>query len=519
MIDGVQSAVRRSSRGVLTSLRVSVVALVVTGALAGAALAQDAAKQDTGKDVAKQDAAATSDAAKADAKAAEAKALISEGGKSYLGSAKDAPKPGGACAAYGPGFIAIGSADLCLRSGATVIGYASKEFTGKDIELVGQRIPTPFTSAAGAPIAYYYLKDVKGDTDNIDGGVIATAFATIRRETEVGTFGSMLRVSLDGRAAYDDDGNILVGMDQFQNTYYMGVVDEAWVQLNGLKIGIQPSMFGFNRLPSVVTPGYTSIVTTAALSLTYAFNPNASFSVAFEDSGRRVYGDGVLARPKGSERPDLVALLRYRTPSTLFHLSGALHESTDMVMADFADGKPRDVTGWAWSAGMQSRIKWEDFLGDEAKGVYGRFGLTVANASGALHYLGIPMFAPDYVVAGTGQVDLSTGWSALVSYEHMLATNLKLMTNYSYFNVTMRSPSESLMPVDPNAPLQEFDFSVNTQGSVFQVGLEYIPAPMWALGLEGGYTWTESKGKYVDEPGNKVQVGFPHVGVYARRSF
>jgi hypothetical protein len=426
------------------------------------------------------------------------------------------------CSSYGPGYVVVGVADLCATTGASAIAYAYKEFTDTDIALVGQRIPTPFSNGAGVPIAFYFIEDVKDDTRNPAFGLVASAHLLVRRDTDHGTFRSFVRVSLDGRTAYDEDGNMLVGMKQIDESYYLGALDEAWVQINGLKVGLQPSLFGFNRLPSTVTPGYTSIVTTAAISYTHAFNKNASISFSAEDGGRRLFGDGVLARPVRSDTPDFLALMRFRTPSTLFHLSGALHHSDDRVMADFAgESGERTVSGWAWSAGLQSRINWSDVFGPDAEGKYGRLGLTVAQASGALHYLGIPLFAPDYVVGGDGTVSRSSGWSALASYEHMLAKNLKLSTNFSYFNVTMHSLPEAIIPaLDPfSLALPELDFSVNVKGSVLQVGLEYIPMRNWVVGIEGGYTWTQAEGHYADVEGSKVSVGFPHVGLYARRTF
>jgi hypothetical protein len=356
------------------------------------------------------------------------------------------------CASYGPGFILVGT-DFCAKTWGSVTAYGYKEFTDTDITMVGQRIPTPFSTGAGVPIAYYFIDNVSGRTRDPGFGVIGSADLLVRRETDYGSFTSFIRVVLDGGSTYDDDGNLHVGLKETNQPYYIGALDEAWVQLDGLKLGVQPSLFGFNRLPSTVTPGYTSIVTTPAASYTQGIGSNASLSVSVEDSGRRLFGDGVLARPSRSELPDLVTLFRFRTPSTLFHLSGAVHQSEDLVLQDFAGGDKQNVTGWAWSAGLQSRIVWSDFFGAKADGVYGRLGLTVANASGALDYLGIPLFAPDYVVMGDGSIRLSTGWSAVASYEHMLAPNLKLSTNASYFNVTMSSSPEAIVPgFDPLQP-------------------------------------------------------------------
>lgn len=206
------------------------------------------------------------------------------------------------------------------------------------------------------PIAYYYLDNVSGKTHDPGFGAIGSADLLIKRETSLGSLTGFVRVVVDGGSTYDEEGNLHVGFrDQ---SYYLDALDEAWIQIDGLKIEVQPSLFGFNRLPSTVTPGYISITTTPAISYTYGLTSNSSVSFSAEDSDRSTFGDGVLARPTRGKLPDFVGLFRYRTASTLFHLSGAVHESTDHVLSDFADGNTQQVTGWAWSAGLQSRIVW-----------------------------------------------------------------------------------------------------------------------------------------------------------------
>jgi hypothetical protein len=37
--------------------------------------------------------------------------------------------------------------------------------------------------------------------------------------------------------------------------------------------------------------------------------------------------------------------------------------------------------------------------------------------------------------------------------------------------------------------------------------------------LEGGYTTTSAKGRYVGFAGEKASVSFPHIGAYLRQSF
>jgi hypothetical protein len=426
------------------------------------------------------------------------------------------------CRSYGPGYRAVGSTGLCTYVGGGILLQMAKEFTNHDIVMVGHRIPTLFTEGAGVPIVYYHADNISKQTKYPAIGTIASAHMMVRGESDLGLLRGFVRVTADARTHYaHDDGDINVALRKFDDSYYFGALEEAWVQWNGLKVGIQPSLFGFNRLPSVVTPGYTSIVTTAAVSYTHRVDRNISVSIGVEDPGRRLMGDGVLARPTRSDTPDIVAMMRWATPSTLFHFSGALHHAEDQVMRDFVGGAAQDVSGWAWSAGMQSRIKWEEWFGTMAVGQIGRLGLTVANAQGALGYLGIPMFSTDYVIGGDGTVNRSSGWSAMAVYEHMLAPRVKLNVNASYFNVTMQSSPEQIIPdFDPNvAPLPGLEFDVGVSGSVIQIGVEFMPMQGLVVGIEGGYTTTEAKGRYVGIQGDKASVGFPHVGMYLRKSF
>lgn len=426
------------------------------------------------------------------------------------------------CKAFGPGYTAVGTTGLCARVGGGILVYAGKEFTSRDIVMVGQRIPTLFNNGAGAPVVYYHKDDVRDETRNPSAGAFVFAQMMLQaRKEDAGLLRAFVRIAADARTNYADDGDVTVDLRKIENSYYYGALDEGWVQWNGLKVGVQPSMFGFNRLPNVVTPGYTSIVNTLSASYTLGLSRNASFSIALEDPERRSMGDGILARPVRSDVPDIVAMARIATPSTLFHLSGAIRHVNDHVMKDFIGGEERGAWGWAWSVGLQSRVKWEDLIGAEGLGVYGRLGLTAAYASGAPGYLGIPFFAPDYIAAGDGAIYNSKGWSALASYEHMLAPRVKLSLTASYFSVSMHSNGEPIIPgFDQNAdPMPGLEFEVDVRGAVLQAGLEYMPRPGLVLGIEGGYTNTEAKGSYVGIAGDKASVGFPHVGVYLRKSF
>lgn len=426
------------------------------------------------------------------------------------------------CHAYGPRYSAVGDTGLCVLVGGGILVQAAKEFTNHDIYLIGQRIPTLFSEGAGVPMVYYHADDIRKQTRYPALGTIASAHMMLRGDSDVGLLRGFVRVTGDAHTHYDkNDGSVSVDLRKIDDSYYWGALEEAWVQWNGVKVGIQPSMFGFNRLPSVVTPGYTSIVTTLAASFTHAITPNMSVSFAAEDPERRLMGDGILARPRRSNTPDYVGMARLATPSTLFHVSGAIHHADDHVVSDFLGGSAKSVNGWAFSAGLQSRVKWDEFLGPAADGLLGRVGLTFAHASGAIAYLGIPFFSPDYVVDGDGTIHRSNGWSALASYEHMLAPRVKLNLNASFFAVDMHSAPEEVIPhLDKKvAPLPGLDFEVDVRGAVLQAGIEFNPMKGMVIGVEAGYTTTEAKGRYIGIEGEKANADFPHVGVYLRQTF
>lgn len=425
------------------------------------------------------------------------------------------------CHSYGPGYIAVGGSGLCARMGASILVSGAMEFTDRDIFLTGLRIPTLFTNGPGVPIVFYDISDVSKQTRYPSGGVLASAHLMLRGQSDLGLMRAFLRVTGDLHTRYSEDGDVTVNLRKIDDSYYLGAIEEAWAQWNGLKVGVQPSLFGFNRLPSVVTPGYTSIVTTMAASYTQGLSRNASISLSLEDSGRRTRGDGVLARPSRSSVPDIVAMARIATPDTLFHVSGVLHHVDDRVVKDFTGGGEQSAWGWAWSLGLQSRVKWEDIIGSAGKGSFGRAGISVAYASGALGYLGIPFFAPDYITGDDGTIHNSTGWSALLSYEHMLTRHLKLSLNASLFDVSMGGGPDAIIPdiEEDLAVVPGLAFQVDVRGAVLQAGLEFMPRQGMTLGLEAGYTMTEVKGRYIGIAGERRSVGYPHVGAYLRQSF
>lgn len=418
----------------------------------------------------------------------------------------------------GPRAVYSRVLDACVRTGVIVQASAIQEFGSRDLRLAGQRIPTSL-GGNGLPYIFYYLDDIKEKTRKPSPGGFVYAKAEM-----VNVHNPFLRAKVaglfEGYLRYDDEGH-----GYFSHTDYDNFSDnwrnnpmlyEAWVQYYGLKIGKQKSAFGFNQLPSVLTSPYSSIITTTAISVTTPLGPNMSITFALEDSGRRALSDGIVSRPAYNRaKVDPVAMFRFATKAGLIHLSAAYHNPTDLTGQTFAGNRAydgEDVKGWAVSAGYQNVVKWDpsyDFS-------VGRFSAAVAYAKGAPGYLGIPNYAVDYVVGRTGDVTPTTGWSAVMSYEHILAPKWKLTTSLSGFSVRMASDADAFCPTCQQA---DHVWQLDVSGGSALIGLEHMLRADIVVGAEAGATVTSARGRYHGVAGARETGYFQHFGVFLRKMF
>ena len=423
------------------------------------------------------------------------------------------------CAGYGTGFFKLGDTGFCGRAGYDVMGFVAKDFAAHDIGLVGQRLPSN-VYAAGVPILYYYDKSFASQTRDPYPGVDAQANFVAMRQTDYGALIGYVNVRAAGQLQKNDYGDLsYVSNNAVNGSIAEGLVDQAWVRLSGLEVGIQPSMFGFARWGYSISPGYSSLVNTPAVSYTYRVdnvagsNNSISASIALEDGSRRDMYDGVLANYGSAYRPDVVAQARFGTPNLLLHIGGALHEIHDVAAWDCCYSPDRTLWGAAATAGGEYRVKWSDVFGSGAGDAYGRLLLQVAAARGAIGYLGIPFFATDYVVNGDGDLKETKGYSAVASYEHLWTPTLKSSITYSIFGVSESSNVELL---GPNEPMW---FDVKVRGALLQGGVEDMVQPGLTIGAEAGYTWTTATGNYVGASSAPLSVGFPNFAAYVRKFF
>jgi hypothetical protein len=368
------------------------------------------------------------------------------------------------------------------------------------------------------PILYYYDKSFASQTNIPYPGVDAQVNFVAMRQTDYGALIAYVNLRAAGQLQDNAYGDLAyVANNSVNGSALQGLIDQAWVRLGGLEVGVQPSMFGFARWGYSISPGYSSLVNTPAVSYTYrddnidGSNKSVSASIALEDPSRREMADGVLANYGATYWPDVVAQARFGTPNVLLHVGAALHEIHDVAAADCCLSPEHTLWGAALTAGGEYRFKWSDMFGPAAGDAYGRLLMQVAAARGAIGYLGIPFFATDYVAGGDGAIDLATGYSAVVSYEHLWTTTLKSSLTYSLFETSQASETEFLAP---NVPMS---FDVKMRGALLQGGIEDMLQPGLTVGAEAGYTWTTATGNYAGSSSAPLSVGFPNVAAYVRK--
>jgi len=464
---------------------------------------------------------ASAESSSVDAKAADTSAASKEA------SADPAAPAAPQCVLNGVsvGFFAIGETGFCGTVHGQVMEFLGKDFATSDVGFVTQRLPSLRSAPGGltletaAPILFYYNKDVSYQTFGLYPGTDSMVNFLTFRETDLGTLSTFVNARLVGRLERDSYGQYF-SFSQIDGSAWMGAADQAWVQLAGLRVGIQPSLFGFSRVGYAVTPGYSSILTTPAISYTQRFDHimgspySASLSISAEDPSRREYADGMLARYASPRAPDIVGQTRVGMPGILIHFSGVLHQIRD-ESADLCCNAPIVSThGWAASVGGEVRWKWSQLIGDLGGDFYGKVMVSAAGGQGALGYLGIPFMGLDYVASSTGVIQRSPGESLIVSYEHLWMPTLKSSLTFSWFQTYLQSAPETILPWAP--PL---GFETSVRGSRLQASLETMPAPGLTLGLESAYTWSDANGQYNNLPAAPVVVGFPNLVAYIKKAF
>lgn len=433
-------------------------------------------------------------------------------------------------------FFEIPLIGFCGAVHGSLTGFIGKDFATQDLAFTTQRLPTERLGWGGnslyasAPMLYYWVNPlVRNTTSGAYTGTYSMVNFLGFRNTDLGTISVFVNAGLFARTEKNYNGEYRLTLNQINGHYWRGATDQAWVQLGGLRVGLQPSLFSFSRTGYTFMPGYSSYLSTPAISYTHRIDRlnllpsllpglGASVSLSAEDPTLRRYPDGVLSRyPSSWGIPDFVGQLRIGTPSFVLHASAASHEIRDVSANAYNSFAPKNSTmGWAAELAGEYRWKWSQFLGELGGNMYGKVMVSATASQGALAYLGIPYMSIDYVASSYGAISRTSGQSFMGSYEHLWTPYFKTSITGAAFQTYMGSSPEMLSAFGLFMPMG-FNTQVNGQRVIGNA--EYWAGDGWALGLEGGWTWSQAKGQYIGGAGRTASVDFPNVLTYLRKAF
>ena len=291
------------------------------------------------------------------------------------------------------------------------------------------------------------------------------------------------------------------------------MVEQAWFRLRGLTVGIQPSIFDFMRPGYAPFPGYATRDTTASISYSYR-EKDWSLAFAVEDGGRRDMFDGLLASYDSDVRADFVTQLRARQKGIVYHASVAVHNIDDNAL-DPIGLKTEDAYGLAGRIGVEFKWAWLGDRKDPTDDTQMRLMFSVAAAEGALGYLGVPLFATDYVAETDGDLSLSKGMSAITSVEYAWATGWSVSATLSGFALHMDGSGF----IGPHAMPFDMAMDVDVYGAKLQVGAQKILDAQTKVGAELAYTWTRAESSINGFDLNTEVVSYPELRAFLARRF
>lgn len=417
---------------------------------------------------------------------------------------------------WGRQFRSLGVGDVCVRYEGSVFGFLGKEFTDKDVVMEGRRL---WSGSSGSPLVTARLKDVSDETDDIDVGGGLLNDISLVRDTPWGPALGFIQVGLFSEGDLGSINTIFdsqnIYNDRDELTLYPGIFEQAWLRLRGLTVGIQPSQFDFMRPGYAPFPGYATRDTTAALAYNYR-QKDWSLAVAVEDGRRRDMDDGILARyDRNAEiRPDFVTQFRARQKGIVYHASLAVHDIDDETLDDFGIQSDEDF-GLAGRLGIEFKWSWmrdrKNPLDDEQV----RLMFSIAAAEGAIGYLGVPMFATDYVTENDGGLSLSSGISGIASVEKAWATGVSVSATLSAYALQMQSHGS----IGPDSMPFHMSTDVDVYGAKLQIGAQKVIDAKTKIGAEVAYTWTRAESALNGFDLNPVEVSYPEVRGYIARRF
>ena len=378
------------------------------------------------------------------------------------------------CTDAGPNFKQIPNLDACARLGLDTTVELGHQFVRHDLDV------EPLRGDDGIAFVNYGAYAREFDKHKVIGSGLVRPNLFLFAPTAYGPLSVNVRVS--GQAVADNLNRV--------STEPL-FVDDAWASLGPATVGRRFSFFDYNP-GFTYKPGYTSYRTTNLIGLTSPIGSGVEASLSLEDPSSRRREDGIWAAYAKGRLPDLVGSVRVNGNWGNAHASFALHEVTQ------PDGvgcpcETREI-GFAGLAGFEYRQKFGE--------THGRVMVTGAVADGALDYLGIPRFAPDFITH-MGSLRTTRGASALVSYEHVWRPDLRTAVSFSWYGTdTVTS-----------------DLRWYARGHLSQFTIEYMPAPNVFVGAEASHLSDAVKAEDAVTAATYERASMDRLLFYVRRFF
>jgi hypothetical protein len=375
------------------------------------------------------------------------------------------------------GLTRLDKITACVRFGLDATAEVGHHFIDRDLWVEGARTWNRL------PLVYYGSERREVGGEGLVGTLLVRPSVTMMAPTEYGPLTMHVRASSSSSADRLED--VATG-PMF--------LDDAWASVGPVTVGRRFSLFDYNP-GFTYKPAYTSYRTTNVLALTSPFGNGVEATLSLEDSYERRREEGVWAPYGEAKLPDVVGVVRLNRNWGNAQAAFAVHEMARTEWPDCACTGDAKEFGFAGSAGIEYRQKFGD--------TYGRILLAGAAAQGALDYLGVPRFAPDFVADANGSLRPTRGVSALASYEHVWRPDLRTSVSLSWYGTNTSAG----------------DLRWDARGYLAQFAIEYMPAPNVLVGAEANHSSDALKGEDVEAAGERARASTERLLFYVRRFF
>jgi Porin subfamily len=346
------------------------------------------------------------------------------------------------CADFGPSFVKVSNFSTCVALGLDLTAEAGGDLARNDLSIETGR------NGEGSPAATYGVDSRGTDKHHARGSLLLRPNITAVTPTGYGPLWIHLRpssTSVVDQVNPDSAGPVLI--------------DDVWASIGSFTVGHRFSFFDYN--PGFnYKPGYASYRTTNLFAFTWPLSDTLSTTLSVEDGYYRRRGDGVWASYRKDHVPDFVGAIHLEQGWGNAHAAIAVHRVARDEALGCTCSDEVDELGFAASTGIEYRRKFGE--------MHGRIMFSAAAAEGALDYLGIPRFAPDYIATEQGLIKKTKGFSAVVSYEHVWRPDFRTAVSLSAYGTSTSAD----------------DFHWHAKGYLAQFTVEYMPMPKIIIGAE-----------------------------------